>query len=206
MNFTFGHSEQGEQIELGVVVPPPAPAGSPATPGFGDHRTPGFGYHPVPAEWFSHSCDYHTADLGTALPAAAPVTVTTNGVAALCRSPAGPAGCTWTHAADRSSKDPAGGAQQVTAAAAAAAAAVAGHLRPDPAELAEHPAAVQRWRRELPADAKRWSALKTGSCPSPLVVPRGETWVLDASMDCNGVVSGEAAPRADWGWDSLDKR
>ena len=49
----------------------------------------------------------------------------------------------------------------------------------------------KRWRRAVPSGAKRWSQHRSsfaGSIPDPLIVPSGETWVLDADLDCGGLI------------------
>ena len=185
VDWVFSHLEHGNQAALFVSLPSASSS------------VPTSQLMPVPAEWFEHGA--HTATSSRTNNSAGShddmVTLVVNGIPAVCRSAAGSKGCTWGLSKKTSNPSATHDARKrVTAT-----------VPPYRSEqswrsrrrlplvispLQEH--AVHRWRRAIPASALRWSkhraSVAAKSLPDPLIVPAGETWLLDTDLDAFGII------------------
>ena len=172
VELVVSHIEHGEQIELAI-------------------RGPGHAYVPVPSEWFWHHADPGGPSL--TYDADAHVRVTVNDVASVCRTAGGHdrhhVRCGLEVSAAPQSTVPAVGAG------------MEGRRRRNVAHPAkpqalqpgvlDHNAAPRQARQavEIGEDDLLWSDLAAArQGDSPLIVPAGQTWWLDADMDATGGV------------------
>lgn len=168
----FSHVAHGEQVEVTVATPSAANSNAAS-----DHKMP------IPGEWFQSRSE--AAASGNAA-----VQLAVNNVQSLCRSSLGRSGCSWEYS-DASAEHLPHVSEKRLAARHRRSTTPTNNQPRLASQEAEFSSGIQRWRRAIPSGAKRWSALKntySGGIPDPLLVPAGETWVVDANLDCGGVI------------------
>jgi hypothetical protein len=176
VELTFSHTEHGNQADFFVAMPSAADASVPAV-----HAMP------IPAEWFSAVVDASGSTDPTEL-----VQLVVNTIPALCRSRIGPSGCFWEYS-DVTATDMKHVSERRLAHHRNRRTNRLAIVQPRvPEQQIEFAAEMHRWRRAIPSDAKRWSEYKAmytpSSVDSPLIVPVGQTWVVDESLECEGLI------------------